>query len=662
MTAAGLAAASCAQPTPEVVEKEVPVEKVVKETVVVEKEVAVEKVVTATAVASNFNEAPMLAGRVQQGELPPVDERLPENPCVLTPHEMVGQYGGTWHRLAVSAGDIQTPARLMYDNLVRFNIDGSEIIPNVASSWEISPDGTEFTFMLRPGMKWSDGAPYTSADLAWLVEDHWGNEEITSAFPTSWSPGGTPMTVETPDDYTITYKFGAPFGLMMVKQASANGLAFTLYPSHHLKQYHVGYTDREKLQEMAEEEGFEFWYQLYSDKGGNVWNADKRGNNAPQIHAWITTVPAPKIPVVMERNPYYYKVDTDGNQLPYIDRIEHVIVQNSDQINLRAASGEVDMQLRHVRFDNYPIFKDSEEVGDYSTYLWKQGFISDAILAFNLTVQDPVLNEIFNDVRFRQACSLGINRSEIIESVYLGMAEPTQVTPLPSSPHYWEELATHLIEYDPDRANSLLDEVGLTERDGEGYRLRPDGDRLVVVYEYAPVFGAWGDIGELLTAQWEALGIEVVVKEEARQLLTERLEANEHDLTVWTGSAEFNPLIDPRWFLPNPGALSSPYGFQYGQWWATDGAEGVEPTGDMRRVLELYDEISVTVDTEEQQRLFRQILELDKKNLWAIGIATAPPQPVIVKNDFHNVPEEGVSDWHLLTPGSTAPEQYFIQS
>ena len=140
-----------------------------------------------------------------------------------------------------------------------------------------------------------------------------------------------------------------------------------------------------------------------------------------------------------------------------------------------------------------------------------------------------------------------------------------------------------------------------------------------------------------------------------------RLNANEHDMTVWTGSAEFNPLIDPRWFLPNAGCLSSPYGCQYGQWWNTGGAEGEEPTGDILRALELYDEIKVTVEPEEQQELFRQILELNKENLWAIGIATAPPQIVIVKNAFRNVAEVGVSDWHLQTPGSSVPEQYFIR-
>ena len=413
-------------------------------------------------------------------------------------------------------------------------------------------------------------------------------------------------------------------------------------------------TRKAELEKMAKDAGFEFWYQLYNDRRNH-----KNYVGYPVVFAWVCTVPSPKQPMVADRNPYYWKVDTAGNQLPYIDRIEHMIVEGKDMLNLRAAAGEVDMQLRHITIINYPIFQDSKEKGDYRVLMWSQAMATDAALAINLTNKDPVLREILADKRARWALSLGINRDEIIQSAYLGMAEPSQVAPTPSSPYYWEEQAKNLIEYDPDRANKLLDEMGLTEKDGEGYRLRPDGKRLTIIFEYAPVFGSWGDIGELLTAHWKKLGIELVPKEIARQLMYERKAANEHDMGMWTGSGEFNPLIDPRWFIPFSG--ESIHAGQYAAWWNTGGKEGEEPTGDLRKVLEIYDQIKVTVDPEEQKKLFRQILELNKENLWVIGICTPPPQPVIVKNDFRNVPEHGASDWQLKTPGSTAPEQYFFR-
>lgn len=602
----------------------------------------------------------MLAELVKQGKLPPVDERLPEEPLVVTPIEEVGQYGGTWHRAAVGPNDIQTPARLMYDNLVRWNIEGSEVIPNVAKSWEISEDGTTFTFYLRPGMKWSDGEPFTADDILFYINDHLGNEEITPTFPNWLILGGERVKAEKVDDYTVRFVFAEPNGLFLTRLASADGLAMTLYPKHYLSQFHAHYVDVEELTAKAKEAGFEFWYQLYSDRGGDMWGAPKNNPDLPVIHAWRVTVTPPANPVVLERNPYYWKVDTAGNQLPYIDAIEHVIVENSEVLNLKAIAGELDMQLRHILFSNFPLFQENKEKGNYRVLQWTRGYITDAVIAPNVAHKDPVMRQILGDKRFRWALSLGINRDEIIESVYLGMAEPNQVSPLPTSPFYWEEQAKNLIEYDPDRANQLLDEMGLTERDAEGYRLRPDGKRLTITYEYAPVFGSWGDIGEFLATHWKKLGIELLVKEEARPLFYERKAANEHDMGVWIGSAEFNPLIDPRWFLPY--SVESIHAIPYATWWTSGGKEGEEPPEELKKTQELYDQIARTTDPEEQKRLFRQILELNKEHLWVIGICTAPPEIVIVKNNFRNVPEHAVSDWHLMTPGATMPEQYFFKS
>jgi peptide/nickel transport system substrate-binding protein len=471
--------------------------------------------------------------------------------------------------------------------------------------------------------------------------------------------GDEPVQAEKVDDHTVRLTFSQPNGLFLTLMASANGLNF-FRPAHYLKQFHPHYTDKEEIQAMAEEAGHEFWYQLYNDKGGNPGRT-RDELDLPTIYAWKVKVPPPDSPTVVERNPYYWKVDTDGNQLPYIDMIEHTIVENAEVLNLKAVAGELDMQLRHINFSNFPLFQESKEQGDYRVLQWTRGYITDSVIAPNVAHKDPVMREILGDKRFRWALSHGIKRDEIIESVYLGMAEPNQVSPLPSSPFYWEEQAKNRLEYDPELANSLLDEMGLTEKDGDGYRLRPDGERLSITYEYAPIFGAWGDIGELLSAQWKELGIELLVTEEARQLFYERKQANEHDMGVWTGNGEFNPLIGPRWFLPENN--ESIQATVYAQWFNSNGAEGEEPPegSDIRKTREIYEEIKVTVDPDKQQELFRQILELNKENLWVLGIATAPPEVVIVKNYFRNVPDNAVSDWNLLTPGATAPEQYFME-
>ena len=605
------------------------------------------------AAPSKYNEAPMLAEMVANGELPPVDERLPLNPLVITPEEEIGDYGGVWNRLATSAGDNQLGGKVGGEHLVRYNKDGTQINPNVFESWEVSSDGSTFTFHLRPGMRWSDGEHYTGNDLLFYYEDVLLNEELTSSFPNWLMIDGEHVVIEKLDDYTIQFKFAAPYALFINVLGSLRGDAFAQYCAHYLKQFHIKYADKDELDAMIKDAGVEHWYQVFGTKPST-----RRNQDTPSYLPWNLSTPSHNDPLVADRNPYYWKVDPEGNQLPYIDTIHWSLVDGKDQLNLRAIQGEVDMQLRHITFDNMPLFMENQERGNYRVMLWQRGQVTDTVLHLNHTNKDPVLREIVQDKRFRYALSLGINRADIIEAVYLGQAEPNQVSPTKTSTVYWEPQAKNLIEHDPERANAYLDEMGLTERDGEGYRLRPDGERLSIVFEYAAVFGAWGDIAELLTSDWKELGIELISTEMDRSLFGQRLSANEIDLGVWTGSGEFNPFIEPRSFV----ALESNYALrQYAYWWNSGGKEGVEPTGDILRVLELWEEIKVTVDVEEQRALFRQILELNKENLWLIGIATAPPQPVIVKNYFRNVPEDGMFDDQPRSPSNTAMEQYFIR-
>ena len=616
---------------------------------------AAEEAAPASAAApSKYNEAPMLAEMVANGELPPVDERLPLNPLVITPEEEIGDYGGVWNRLATSAGDNQLGGKVGGEHLVRYNKDGSQINPNVFESWEVSSDGSTFTFHLRPGMRWSDGEHYTANDLLFYYEDVLLNEELTSSFPNWLMIDGEHVVIEKLDDYTIQFKFAAPYALFINVLGSLRGDAFAQYCAHYLKQFHIKYADKDELDAMIKDAGVEHWYQVFGRKPST-----RRNQDTPSYLPWNLSTPSHNDPLVADRNPYYWKVDPEGNQLPYIDTIHWSLVDGKDQLNLRAIQGEVDMQLRHITFDNVPLFMENQERGNYRVMLWQRGQVTDTVLHLNHTNKDPVLREIVQDKRFRYALSLGINRADIIEAVYLGQAEPNQVSPTKTSAVYWEPQAKNLIEHDPERANAYLDEMGLTERDGEGYRLRPDGERLSIVFEYAAVFGAWGDIAELLTSDWTELGIELISTEMDRSLFGQRLSANEIDLGVWTGSGEFNPFIEPRSFV----ALESNYALrQYAYWWTSGGKEGVEPTGDILRVLELWEEIKVTVDVEEQRALFRQILELNKENLWLIGIATAPPQPVIVKNYFRNVPEDGMYDDQPRSPSNTAMEQYFIRA
>jgi len=672
--AAGVAVSACAQPTAQIIEKQVPVEKIVKETVVVEKEVAVEKIVketvlvqkevavekivTATPIPSKYKEAPMLAELVKAGKLPPVDERVGEEPMVITPWEEIGQYGGTWHRLAAGPNDVMMSTRINYSQMIRWDKDGAELIPNVVTGWEANGDTSEFTFSLRKGMKWSDGHPYTTDDLAFNFEDRLTNKDLVPTVSTYWMRGGERVKFTKIDDTHFKYSFKAAYPLFIYYLAGSKLPMDHRFPKHYLQQFHPKYTAQATLDKKAKDAGFEFWYQLFGNKGGDVGiltNVD-----LPVLGAWKVTAPSPAQPVVFERNPYYWKVDTAGNQLPYLDRVEHAIVQDAAQANLRAIAGEVDMQFRHMTFDNYPLFQENKEKGDYRVLEWPLGGITGNAFYFNYEHKDTVLRDIFRDKRFRYACSLGLNRQEIIDGVFLGVGAPTTVCPPPESPFYWEEYATWLTEHDPARANAYLDEMGLTKRDSDGYRLRPDGKRLAFAFEYVPTLYNFRAQAELFVPAWKELGIELILKEYDRTLWNEKAAAAEFDMATWATGTTYNPIIRRDWFACK--ILGAVY-FGYWTWWTSGGKQGVEPPAELR-IKELYEldtQFEATSDMEEWKKIIRKMLEIQKDQMHFIAVSTSAPEIVIVKNKFRNVPDKAMSDLEQQAPGACMPEQFFIK-
>jgi len=608
--------------------------------------------------APKYNEAPMLAELVKAGKLPPLDQRLPEEPMVIKPVEEVGKYGGTWHRFATAPDDNTLGSRLTYEMLLRYDALGAELTPNVVKSYQVSASGKTFTFNLRKGMKWSNGDPCTADDYVFYYEDILLNKELRPSFPVWLKTGGENVKIEKVSDYVIRFVFTKPYGLFVPSLGSQLAYDFHPgFPSKYLKQFHPKYVDAAKLDAMVKEAKREKWIQLFNDKNNVLTNIER-----PVFFAWKTTIPSPADPQVAERNPYYWKVDTAGNQLPYIDKIEHRVVANTQLVNVRVAQGEADMQARHLSLGNYPLFQQNKDKGGYRVFLWDNGLSSDAVLAPNMTNKDPVLRKIVEDVRFRRALSLGINRQEFVEGIYLGLTKPSQVAPTTTSPHYWEPQAKNLIEYDPARAGKLLDEMGLDKKDSDGYRLRPDGKRLSLVFEYTSEFGgsSWTNIVELLSAQWKKIGVQVIPKDEARNLFETRRDANEFDISIWNGDGGSNPLLDMRWFIPY--SVGSLHTIQYMLWWTTGGKQGEEPKGDLRKVLDIFEEIKVTVDPEKQKSLFRQILQINMDNLWTIGIATAPPQPCVVSNKMGNVPAKALWDPGVRSPGNTMTEQYYFKS
>jgi len=616
----------------------------------------------AKAKITKFNEAPQLAQLVKQGKLPPVEKRLPLEPLVVVPVEEIGQYGGT-ARVATKRPLILEDGGLMigHEPILRVARDGKTIIPNLAKKWQLSKDGKTLTLYLRKGIKWSDGEPFTVDDIIFWWEDVILNNELTPVKPIAWSPGGKLMELEKVDDYTIRLKFSAPYPAAILRLAHYDGVEGSFFlPKHYLKQFHIKYNPQ--VNELAKKEGFNYWYELFNAKALiNAGSGRAVDPGTPTLKAFMI-ISKSQDTVIAERNPYYWKIDPAGNQLPYIDRIFVSIVSNAEMVNLKTTTGDVDFAGFNTRLDMYPVYKENAAKNNYRVLLWQDVFGGEVIFMPNQTHPDPVLRKIFQDKRFRIALSLGINRDEINQLFYMGMAQPRQTTVIPQSRYYKEEFAKAYIEYDPVRANKLLDEMGL-KRGPDGYRLRPDGRRLEILIEYTPVDTIRGPVCEFVQQQWDKLGIKVAVKEITTELQQVRAPGNQMDMTVWNADKCTDILfpITPMWFVPYNTGWENSWCPLWAQWYASKGKSGEEPPKEAKRLLDLWEKMLSTTIESQRTKLGQEILKSHAENLWTIGTVGLASVPIIARNNLRNIPEKGIWGWDYFWAMLYNPEQFFFK-
>jgi len=600
---------------------------------------------------TKFAESPQLAELVKQGKLPPLEQRIPKNPLVVTPYEEIGQYGGTWRRTWSGLSDSAGPYKLCSEHLVMFNKNGTKILPNVAESWKVSRDAKTYTFKLREGIRWSDGTPLTTEDVVFWYEDIILNKDLTPTIPNWLTSGGKPLKLEKIDTYTFKVEFEEPNALFLISIGKMGGGHTFFAPKHYLKQFHPKYTPKEKLDELVKKAGLQNWYQLFGNMNDFLQNPD-----LPVIYPWkATNLPTATLQI-MERNPYYWKIDPEGNQLPYIDRITHTLLGSAGETAvLKAISGEVDMQERGLVIDNYTLLMENRTKGNYRVLRWPQGTGASPAILLNQNVKDPVLRKIFEDRRFRIALSLAINREEINQLFYLGLGEPRQASIISGAPFYDPEWEKAYAEYDPKKANEYLDKMGLTKRDKDGFRLRPDGKTLILTIEYS------GDrpYMEVIKKYWEAIGVKVFLKPLERSLYVTRAQAGEIEVGVWGFDRNVAILSDPGHLLGT--VVEAPWAPLYATWYNTGGRGGEEPKGDIKRIYELWDKVKSTIDEKQRDRYFKEIINLHKKNIWMIGIVGEVPQLIVAKNNFRNIPDGLLWDDNIRSPKNARPEQFFFK-
>ncbi|MGI6208184.1 MAG: ABC transporter substrate-binding protein [Anaerolineae bacterium] len=613
----------------------------------------------AAAPTSKYKEAPMLAELVAAGKLPPVEERLPKNPMVIVPHKQVGTYGGTWFRAGTNPGPIGSRAGA--EGLTIYDWDARTLIPNVAERWEISDDGKEFTFYLREGMRWSDGEPFTADDVMFWYEDVLLNDELTPSKPKWLMPGGELVKVEKVDDYTVKFTFATAYGIFL-DQCAFNGTGFVGYAKHYFSQYHPKYADEAELQAAVKERGFEEWYQLFGAQNDFQRNPDLPVLRPWKINSrdWTTTATA-------ERNPFYWKVDTEGNQLPYIDNQTYLIVESAEMVPMKIVTGEVNHMSMGTSIFNYTLYMEGREAGDYQVTIWNYGS-SGTAMHINQTrrveegdAAGQELRELLRNRDFRVAFSKALDRDDINELVYVGLADPA-IDMFPESVKSDPEVQA-LLSYDPDAANAGFDALGLTERDSEGFRLLPSGAPLNLIMIGHVSYGIHRDVAEVVTGYLREVGIRATMDWIANEVWWPRVQDGDFDIVAY--EADYTTpnlywLTYPRSIFPvEPSTYWAP---RWGTYFSTDGREGEEPDiEDAKKLVGMYEQALVTVDDADRAAIMDEAFRIIALNLWPVHTVGSRPEPCIVKNNFKNVPEYGMMAWPVYGERTTFPEQFYIE-
>lgn len=502
-------------------------------------------------------EAPALAEAVASGALSPVTERLPRNPMVVEPYQSVGQYGGDLRTALVGGGSLNMMHRYQgYEPLVRYTPDFTGVIPNVAESYEANEDASGYTFKLREGHKWSDGHPFTTDDIMFFYEDVMMNAELTPA-PQGHlrSPNGDQAVFEKIDETTFRIVFSQPNGLLPLRLAWANDDRTTRTPRHYLEQFHIKYNP--DADQIAKDQGLTGWVQLFQIKSGiSVDGEIFKNKDMPTLYGWKVMQPLGESAeyAISDRNPYYFKVDTLGNQLPYIDRVTYAVVADNEVLLLKALQGEIDVIDQWIATPaNRAVLYDGQEAGNYGFYTTTSTEPNEMVFQLNLTHPDPVKRALFQNKDFRVAMSHAIDRQAIIDTVLIGQGAPAQPSIRPEDPLYNEQLATQYVEFDVAKANEILDGI-IGQKDGEGYRLMENGQRLTMIFEIDQVRQVFVDSFQLVLPMLRAVGIDAQMRTMDRSLWEVRVrQGGEYDATVhkFGGNSGISAILDPRYFFPN---------------------------------------------------------------------------------------------------------------
>jgi peptide/nickel transport system substrate-binding protein len=582
-------------------------------------------------------------------KLPPLADRIPQEPLVVVPYDSIGKYGGTFDALsnATESGTSDFMS-VRHVNLVRYSDDLETIVPNVAKGWEWNSDFTELTFFLRKGHKWSDGAPFGARDVKFWYDNLAVDPSVREKPKDYVLVGGEPMTVLVIDEQTVRFNLPAPKpGLL---SHFANHYAQGFQPMHFLGKFHPAINpDADK---EAKKLGFEDGYAVVAAYyGSSDWmdtptpmltNRDKLSkmpaDTVPTLESHILTAESTEGRHLVA-NPYFHMVDTLGNQLPYISEQDEIFVGESEVRLLKLINGEVSYKAQALNLDYAPMLLENQEKSNFTVEMKPE--VAIPTFAFNVTSEDPEKRKVFGDLRFRQAMSVAINRDEINEVIFFGLGQGQQFIGFSPTPSFVDERwPQHYAQYDTALANKLLDRVGMKDIDGDGMRELPNGDKLVLNLQVATQAVSIKQV-ELVGQHWAAVGIDNTVKEVTTDEFRSAMSSNQLDVTMYSKSQPLAVIlgVSELFIPPYDNYFNQRTAMLWGEYLDSDGATGVKPP---QWAYDMIDNIaafqSATPGTEESKMLGRKLVEATAENLLFIGTVKSV-SPIYHDNNLKNFPE-----------------------
>jgi peptide/nickel transport system substrate-binding protein len=604
------------------------------------------------------------------GDLPDVAARLPEEPLVVVPYESVGKYGGTFHALS-NATEAGTSDFLStrHVNLVRYSDDLQTIVPNVAKSWEWNDDFTKLTFHLRKGHKWSDGEPFTSADVKFWYDNLALDPKIIEKPKDYVLVAGERMTIDTPDAETVVFNLPSPKPGLLAHFATSFAQAFQ--PKHFLGQFHPDINpDADKL---AKSYGFESGVALISAYYGNsdwtdtpspmlrnpdlVGGLPKGTQPTLESHIYVSDTTEGRKLVA---NPYFFMVDTTGQQLPYISRQDELYANDNEVRILKLVNGEVDYKAQSLTLGAAPLLLDKAEKGDYSIQL--KPTIAMPTFSFNVTSENLEKRKVFGDVNFRRAMSIAINRDELNETSFFGQGVPKQYIGFSPTPSFVDPALTQsYAQFDPDTAKKMLDDLGMADTDGDGFRELPNGDKIVLNMQFATQ-GIGSEVVQLVAQNWADVGVQTAVKEVTPDEYRSQQSSNQLDVGMWEKGQPVAIVLgnNELWVPPFENYFGHRTGMLWAEWVDTKGASGVEPPQWVKDLMADTNAFQGAVPgSAEQATIGARMAKAMTDNLLFIGTVQAP-NVIYSRNALQNVAEFKTQSYEYYRTFPYLPEQWWL--